>query len=94
MATGFKTGAAFGAVSVAAGATPAPKSKPEPIYEIWLEADGLPEPLLLTRDGSKLWANAMVLAPMLDALKKCGVKPELWRNGKKCWSRNLAFTHF
>lgn len=94
MSNGLKAGAAFGAVSVAAGATPPPKSKPEPIYEIWLEANGLLEPLLLTRDGSKLWANAMVLGPTLDALKKCGVKPELWRNGKKCWSRNLAFTHF
>lgn len=94
MATGLKAGAAFGAVSVAAGATPEQKTKSGPYHQIWLEADGLTEPLLLTEDWSKIWANAMVLAPMLDALKKCGVKPELWRNGKKCWSRHIALTHF
>lgn len=69
------------------------RQKAEPV-EPAPEADGLTEPLLLTEDWSKIWANAMVLAPMLDALKKCGVKPELWRNGKKCWSRHIALTHF
>ncbi len=93
---GAKTGAALGFIDAVAeaGAKSEREPKLEEVYQIWLEADGLPEPLLLTEDRSKLWANAMILAPTLDALKKSGVKPELWRNGKKCWSRSVALTHF
>lgn len=92
---GLAVGSAVGAVAAATGTTPPkPEPKPEPRYQISLETDDLPEPVVLCFEKSKRSANVNYLAPLVAALKKDGVKPEIWRGGEKCWSRSVSFSHF
>jgi len=92
---GLAFGSVVGAVAGATGTTPPkPEPKPRPRYQISLETDDLPEPVVLCSEKSKFSANVYYLAPLLTALKKGGAKPEIWRLGQKCWSRSVSLVHF